>query len=128
MIWTFLFIIFVHWVSDFVLQTQHMSTRKSSSNYYLTLHVVIYSFATILGWALVLPLLGIHLYSGPVWLAFLLIFVTHWITDYFTSRRTSKLYKEEKYHDFFVVIGFDQVLHYVQLLLIFNYIILNQSI
>lgn len=128
MIWVFLFIIFVHWVSDFVLQTQHMSTRKSSSNYYLTLHVVIYSFATILGWALVLPLLGIHLYSGPVWLAFLLIFATHWVTDYFTSRRTSKLYKEEKYHDFFVVIGFDQVLHYVQLLLIFNYIILNQSI
>jgi hypothetical protein len=105
-----------------------MSTRKSSSNYYLTLHVVIYSFATILGWALVLPLLGIHLYSGPVWLAFLLIFVTHWITDYFTSRRTSKLYKEERYHDFFVVIGFDQVLHYTQLFLIFNYIILNHSI
>ena len=128
MIWTFLFIILVHWVSDFVLQTHHMSTRKSSSNYYLTLHVVIYSFATILGWALVLPLLGIRLSSGPVWLAFLLIFVTHWITDYFTSRRTSKLYKEERYHDFFVVIGFDQVLHYVQLLLIFNYIILNQSI
>jgi hypothetical protein len=128
MIWTFLFIILVHWVSDFVLQTQHMSTRKSSSNYYLTLHVVIYSFATILGWALVLPLLGIHLYSGPVWLAFLLIFVTHWITDYFTSRRTSKLYKEERYHDFFVVIGFDQVLHYTQLFLIFNYIILNHSI
>lgn len=128
MIWVFLFIIFVHWVSDFVLQTQHISTRKSSSNYYLTMHVVIYSFATILGWSLVLPLLGIRLSSGPVWLAFLLIFVTHWITDYFTSRRTNKLYKEEKYHDFFVVIGFDQVLHYVQLLLIFNYIILNQSI
>jgi hypothetical protein len=128
MIWVFLFIIFVHWVSDFVLQTQHMSTRKSSSNYYLTLHVVVYSFATILGWTLILPLLGIHLYSGPVWLAFLLIFITHWITDYFTSRRTSKLYKEEKYHDFFVVIGFDQVLHYTQLFLIFNYIILNHSI
>jgi hypothetical protein len=128
MIWVFLFIIFVHWVSDFVLQTQHMSTRKSSSNYYLTLHVIVYSFATILGWTLILPLLGIHLYSGPVWLAFLLIFITHWITDYFTSRKTSKLYKEEKYHDFFVVIGFDQVLHYTQLFLIFNYIILNHSI
>jgi membrane-bound metal-dependent hydrolase YbcI (DUF457 family) len=128
MIWSVLFIIFVHWVSDFVLQTHHMSTRKSSSNYYLTMHVIVYAFSTIVLWALVFPLLGIHLSSGPVWLAFLLIFVTHWITDYFTSRRTSKLYKEEKYHDFFVVIGFDQVLHYTQLLLIFNYIILNQSI
>jgi hypothetical protein len=128
MIWVFLFIIFVHWVSDFVLQSHHMSTRKSSSNYYLTMHVIVYSFSTIFAWALVFPLCGIHLTSEPVWIAFLAIFTTHWITDYFTSRRTSKLYKEEKYHDFFVVIGFDQVLHYAQLLLIFNYIILNQSI
>ena len=125
MIWSVLFIIFVHWVSDFVLQTHHMSTRKSSSNYYLTLHVIVYTFSTIVLWAFILPLLSVKLAAGPVWLAFLLIFVTHWITDYFTSRRTSKLYKEEKYHDFFVVIGFDQVLHYTQLLLIFNYIILN---
>lgn len=125
MIWSVLFIIFVHWVSDFVLQTHHMSTRKSSSNYYLTLHVIVYTFSTIVLWSFILPLLSVKLAAGPVWLAFLLIFVTHWITDYFTSRRTSKLYKEEKYHDFFVVIGFDQVLHYTQLLLIFNYIILN---
>jgi hypothetical protein len=125
MIWSVLFIIFVHWVSDFVLQTQHMSTRKSSSNYYLTLHVMVYSFSTIVLWTLVFPLLSVKLAAGTVWVSFLLIFVTHWITDYFTSRRTSKLYKEEKYHDFFVVIGFDQVLHYTQLLLIFNYIILN---
>ena len=125
MIWSVLFIIFVHWISDFVLQTHHMSTRKSSSNYYLTLHVIVYTFSTIFIWAMILPLLGIKLAAGPVWLSFMLIFITHWITDYFTSRRTSKLYKEEKYHDFFVVIGFDQVLHYTQLLLIFNYIILN---
>jgi len=125
MIWIFLFIIFVHWVSDFVLQSHHMSTRKSSSNYYLTMHVLLYSFVTIFSWALALPLLGIHITSGSVWLAFLFIFVTHWVTDYFTSRLTSKLYKEEKYHDFFVVIGFDQFLHYTQLLITYNYLILN---
>lgn len=124
MIWYVLFILIVHWFSDFVLQSHHMSTRKSSSNYYLTMHVLVYSFSTIFCWSFILPLLGIHLTSGPVWVAFLLIFATHWVTDYFTSRWTSKLYKEEKYHDFFVVIGFDQVLHYTQLLLIFNYIIL----
>ncbi len=128
MIWAFLFIIFVHWVSDFVLQSHHMSTRKSSSNYYLTMHVIVYSFSTIFLWALVFPLFGIHLTSGPVWLAFLTIYSTHWITDYYTSRWTSRLYKEEKYHDFFVVIGLDQVIHYTQLFLVFNYIILNQSI
>lgn len=124
MIWTLLFIILSHWVSDFVLQTHHMSTRKSSSNYYLTLHVLIYTFSTIMCWSLILPLIGYHITTGTVMLSFGLIFLTHWVTDYITSRKTSKLYKEEKYHDFFVMIGFDQVLHYVQLFLIFNYIIL----
>lgn len=124
MIWSILFIIFIHWLSDFVFQTHHMSVRKSSSNYYLTLHVSIYTFATILGWSLVLPLVGYHITTKIIMLSFLVIFLTHWVTDYFTSRQTSKLYKEERYHDFFVMIGFDQVLHYVQLFLTFNYIIL----
>jgi membrane-bound metal-dependent hydrolase YbcI (DUF457 family) len=123
MIWYVLFILLVHWFADFVLQTHHMSTRKSSSNYYLTLHVTVYAFATIFLWALVLPLLQIHLTFNGVWLSFIAIFVMHWITDYFTSRLTSKLYKEERYHNFFVVIGLDQVLHYTQLLLTFYYIL-----
>jgi hypothetical protein len=123
MIWCVLFILVVHWFADFVLQTHHMSMRKSSSNYYLTMHVTVYTFATIFLWALVLPLLQIHLTFNGIWLSFVAIFVMHWITDYFTSRWTSRLYKEEKYHDFFVVIGFDQVLHYTQLLLTFKYIL-----
>ena len=123
MILNVLFIILVHWFADFVLQTHHMSTRKSSSNYYLTLHVTVYAFATIFLWALVLPLLQIHLTFNGVWLSVIAIFAMHWVTDYFTSRWTSRLYKEENYHDFFVVIGFDQVLHYTQLLLTFNYLI-----
>ena len=123
MIWYVLFILVVHWFADFVLQTHHMSMRKSSSNYYLTMHVTVYTFATIFLWALVLPLLQIHLTFNGIWLSFVAIFVMHWITDYFTSRWTSRLYKEEKYHDFFVVIGFDQVLHYTQLLLTFKYIL-----
>lgn len=41
--------------------------------------------------------------------------VCHTITDYFTSRLNTKLYKANKIHEFFVSIGFDQILHYVQL-------------
>lgn len=123
MILSVLLILLVHWFADFVLQTHHMSVRKSSSNYYLTMHVTIYTFATIFLWSLLLPLLQIHLTFNGVWLSFVAIFVMHWITDYFTSRWTSRLHKEEKYHDFFVVIGFNQVLHYIQLLLTFNYIL-----
>lgn len=123
MIWYVLFILVVHWFADFVLQTHHMSTRKSSSNYYLTMHVAVYTFSTIVLWAIVFPLTLTHISSLGIWLSFATIFASHWVTDYFTSRWTSKLYKEERYHDFFVVIGLDQVLHYTQLLLTFNYIL-----
>ncbi len=123
MIWYVLFILLVHWFADFVMQTEHMSKRKSSSNYYLTMHVTVYTFATIVMWALVFPFTSVHLSVLGVWLSFAAIFVMHWVTDYFTSRWTSRLYKEENNHDFFVVIGFDQVLHYTQLLLTFNYIL-----
>ncbi len=123
MIWYVLFILVVHWFADFVLQTHHMSIRKSRSNYYLTLHVSVYTFSTIVLWAIVFPLTLTHISSLGIWLSFATIFASHWVTDYFTSRLTSKLYKEERYHDFFVVIGLDQVLHYTQLLLTFNYIL-----
>jgi len=42
-------------------------------------------------------------------------FVAHTITDYFTSRLNSKLWVEGKVHYFFVAVGGDQILHYVQL-------------
>ena len=74
-------------------------------------------------WCVVFPFTAIHVSSLGICLSFAVIFITHWLTDYFTSRLTSKLYKEERYHDFFVMIGFDQVLHYTQLLLIFNYLL-----
>lgn len=123
MIGYLLYIIVVHWFADFVLQTHHMSTRKSSSNYYLTLHVTVYTFVTIFLWSLFFGFSPINLSCFGIWSSFFIVFITHWITDYFTSRWTSKLYKDERYHDFFVVIGFDQVLHYSQLLLTFYYLI-----
>jgi len=45
----------------------------------------------------------------------LITFVAHTITDYFTSRLNAKLWAKGDVHNFFVSVGFDQVLHYVQL-------------
>jgi len=118
-----IFLILIHWVGDFVLQTHFMSIKKSSSNYYLSLHVLIYSLTTILAWCLFLPCMGYKISFYGIMLSFMIIFISHWVTDYFTSRVTSKLYKEEKIHNFFVIVGFDQVLHYTQILLTFYYII-----
>lgn len=46
-------------------------------------------------------------------------FLFHTVTDYITSRENSKLLEKSSKHDFFVSVGFDQVLHYIQIFLTF---------
>jgi hypothetical protein len=119
-----LYFLLVHWVADFVLQTEHMALRKSTSNYYLGMHVTVYSVTTILAWWLLFSIVGLDATFLQYLLAGTAIFVMHFITDYITSRITGKYYKAKKTHEFFVTIGFDAFLHYCQLFLVFNFIIL----
>ncbi len=50
----------------------------------------------------------------------LLLFVTHWVIDYCTSRITSQLWQAGDVHYFFVVVGFDQLLHLLSIYWIFS--------
>lgn len=102
-----------------------MALRKSTSNYYLGMHVTIYTVTTIVAWWLLFMIVGIHATSWQYLGAGVVIFVMHFITDYITSRITSKYYQAKKSHEFFVTIGFDQWLDYVQIFIVFNYIILK---
>lgn len=110
-------IIFIHWVADFLLQTQKMATNKSKNNYWLFAHVLVYSIT----WFVI----GLFLFKiKSVILFTITTFIFHFITDYLTSRWTNKLYKKEKYYGFpafFSVIGLDQFLHYLQLILCYEY-------
>lgn len=114
----FLTMILIHWVSDFVLQSHWMATNKSKSNRALGLHVATYTAS--MGVLTVLAML-----VQPIWLIFFLgkgfsVFlvwllvngVLHFMTDYVTSRATSHLWAKGRTHDFFVVVGLDQVIHY----------------
>jgi len=100
----FIAILFTHFVADFVLQSHWMASNKSSSNIPLLAHIGVYS--------LTLTIACLLLFDWQAALLFGLINgVMHFITDYFTSRLTSKLWKAERVHDFFVVIGLDQFIH-----------------
>ena len=45
----------------------------------------------------------------------------HWFTDFLTSSASTHYYKKQNYFKFFSVIGLDQLIHTVTLLLTFNY-------
>lgn len=101
----------VHWVADFVLQSRWMAINKGKRIDALAIHVASYTLALLLGSALIFgvrPIAPLLLFVGANGLL-------HLGTDFVTSRITSKLWQQEREHDFFVVVGFDQLIHQVTL-------------
>jgi Protein of unknown function (DUF3307) len=109
--WQFVALLAVHWLADFVLQSHWMSVNKSKRLDALSLHAVTYTGALLVGSGLVLGLRQIEL---------LVLFVgangfLHFATDFVTSRITSRLWCQQREHDFFVMVGLDQLVHQVTL-------------
>jgi hypothetical protein len=104
----YLVLLVCHWIADFVLQSDWQASNKSKSNVALSRHVLIYTGCLGVVAAL---LFG----PGPFWLLFVLgNGILHFSTDYFTSRWSSRLFGND-WHTFFVVIGFDQLIHQLTL-------------
>ncbi len=103
-------IVWAHFVSDFILQTDAMARRKSSSNKWLWRHILLYTLSLMIFIEVFHGVNGTLIYCFVNGLA-------HFITDYITSRITKRLWAEQRTHDFFVVIGLDQAIHMTTLLL-----------
>jgi hypothetical protein len=122
-VFQFLFIITNHWIADFVLQTHDMATKKSTSNKWLTKHIMMYVIG-MSATAILILFITSNIVSALLWLV--VNGALHWLTDYFTSRWTSKLYAKQQFYStkkyinfpaFFSVIGLDQVIHYFCLII-----------
>ena len=108
-LWLFVALLAVHWVADFVLQSHWMAVNKSKRLDALSLHVAAYT-ATLAGATVVLV--------GLTQAALVFVLVNgalHFVTDFITSRVTAHLWKQERVHDFFVVVGVDQLMHQLAL-------------
>lgn len=116
----YLIILWLHWLADFVLQTDEMARRKSSSNYWLGRHVLIYFAAIVCMWPFAPEGKVFEVYEWA-----LLNAILHFGVDYVTSRISSKLHKKGDIHNFFVVIGLDQAIHFTCLFVSFKYLVLD---
>jgi len=124
--WIFLFIIIVHWISDFVMQSDYMANQKSSSNSALLSHTLMYT--SVFTFLLFISPISTTLLS--LLLFWIITFTCHTVTDYYSSRAVKRKFDLKLYgspipnFEAFSIIGFDQVLHYIQLIVTFNLVIL----
>lgn len=99
----YLSLLVVHWLADFALQTHWQSSNKSKRLDALARHVTVYTAV------LAAASIGLFGIEGAPFAAF--NGILHFGTDYFTSRWSSRLYIRQDWHNFFVVIGLDQLIH-----------------
>lgn len=108
-----LIILAVHFFADFVFQSTKMATGKSKSLKWLSIHVGVYGLVSVLSAVFISMRLDSYYYGFSWWAANIIL---HFAVDFFTSKITSRLWEQKNMRLFFVMIGFDQLLHNVCLL------------
>lgn len=97
----------VHWLADFCLQTHEQAQNKSKSFGALIRHCGTYTLALLVAFG----------FKGQTFIGWgIANGMLHTFIDAITCHITSSLYQKERYHDFFVTIGADQLLHCISLL------------
>lgn len=110
LLFEFIFLLAAHWLGDFVIQTHWQATNKSKNVVALLKHIGTYTLVfAAASYLLLWGDLGIPLQTITIFIA--VNALAHFVTDYFTSKMTAKLWAEQRPHDFFVAVGFDQFLH-----------------
>lgn len=111
-----LVIFVVHFLADFVFQSSKMATGKSKSLKWLSIHVAVYASVSLLTFAVLAIMYGDALIAFYWWSINVAL---HFVTDFFTSKVTSKFWEEKNMRFFFVMIGFDQLIHNICLVTTF---------
>lgn len=116
-----------HWIMDFCLQKEQDALNKSSSMQHLFNHVFEYSLGMFIAQfftasCIMGPSMAINI-AAPF---FLVTLISHWVTDYVTSKTSAIRYKYHKYYGlngFWAIIGLDQLLHALQIVYTLYYLI-----
>lgn len=110
-----LILLATHYVADFVLQTDWQAQNKYRNVEALLSHVSVYTICFITVLAVLFP-------SNPAFpLTFgIVTWVAHALTDFITSKISHHFAEKTEWHNFFMVIGFDQLLHAAQLVLTYT--------
>ncbi len=127
-----LLLLVAHYIGDFYCQSRYIAEKKSENLWVLIKHVGIYSMVLFVILFTGLYLLNIVSLLHAFQMAIGITFVNgllHYMIDFFTSKMNSHFWKTKQVRNFWLTIGFDQLLHtgilvycYADMLNNFNYI------
>lgn len=112
----YLLLLIAHYIADYVFQSRWMGDNKSSDNSALTGHVFVYTYAMAVASLFILVPGNGH--AATMWGLFVLMtFISHWCTDYITSRETKRFWTStpQRAYATYNVMGFDQLVHQLTL-------------
>lgn len=115
-------LIVAHYLGDWLLQSDWMALNKSKSNLALGVHVLVVTLVYGFWATYHLPVVQDNPRELQLGLFVGICFLTHFVTDWITSRVNAILWQRELRHWFFCMIGLDQVIHYVTLALTIRYL------
>lgn len=126
-------IIIIHWIADFIMQDEKWALGKSKNWTDLLNHTFTYSICWYIPIIFMFMYLSSNNWENSMYVinSMFFLFITlicHTTTDYFTSRIVSKKFANKEYGSVipnlggFTIIGFDQVLHYIQLFTTYYYL------
>ena len=114
MLYFLIYVLLIHYIADFVCQTNWMALNKSKSNLALGAHVATYTGVMLVGLHI-----GLIFHNMQyIWLFSLINALLHFITDYVSSRISAKFWVAEQRSFFWWTIGFDQWVHNATLILL----------
>ena len=112
----FLLLFSVHFLADFVFQSSKMATSKSKSLTWLSIHIGAYALVSLI------TLTFLAFYYQATLVAFYwwgINVILHFIVDFVTSKITSRYWEQKNMRFFFVMIGLDQLIHTICLIVTF---------
>lgn len=124
---TVLLILIAHYVADFLMQSYETGQKKSSNWQVLLMHTIIYSLYMSIIILIYIKASGDQITTEIMLntvLFGLITFIFHTLTDYITSRKSKALMAKKENKKALNLLGFDQLLHYVQLFITFKYLFL----
>lgn len=122
-----LILLFVaHYLFDFIFQERKDAENKSSDVFRLLHHALWYSIYTLLFIAVVLQgIMNISISANDVICYTAYLFSAHTLTDFITSKLSAYAHRTGQNKLFWSIIGIDQLLHQIQIIILFNLFIMR---